>query len=297
MKLSELGIGKVLKDADFDWLGLTAEIYENKRVLAYVGSEKFIPELMNNSSITAVITSPQIATKIDEKLGKIITDNPKVDFFKLHNKLANDGFYRSSFGKQISTTATIMNNVNIIGDNVIIENNVLIEPNVTIYDNIIIKKNSIIRAGTVLGGEGFQLCSHDDQSFRVTSIGGVIIGENVEIQNNTCIDKGVFGNTVIGDFSKIDNLVHIAHDVKLGQNAFVVACSLVAGRVRTGKNVYIGPNCTISNGLTMGNNSKASLGSVVTRNIEENQTVTGNFAIEHSNFLKAFKIMLRSLKQ
>ena len=119
--------------------------------------------------------------------------------------------------------------------------------------------------------------------------GDVFIDENVEIQNNTCVDRGVFDRTYLGKNVKVDNLVHIAHDVKIGANTLVVACTLIGGRTRIGKNSYLGPNCTVKNGLNLGENSKVSMGSVVTKDVKDNEVVTGNFAIPHEQFIKNLK--------
>ena len=98
---------------------------------------------------------------------------------------------------------------------------------------------------------------------------------------------------MIGKNSKIYNLVHIAHDSKIGENTFITAGVIICGRVKVGKNSYLGPNCTIRNGLSLGENSKVSMGAVVTKNVGDSETVTGNFAVSHSKFLKLFKYLLK----
>ena len=85
--------------------------------------------------------------------------------------------------------------------------------------------------------------------------------------------------------------MHIAHDVKIGENTLVVACTLIGGRTKIGKNSYLGPNCTIKNGLNLGENSKVSMGAVVTKNVKDGEVVTGNFAIPHEQFIKNLKKM------
>ena len=105
-------------------------------------------------------------------------------------------------------------------------------------------------------------------------------------QNNVCIDKGVFDQTYIGKNVKIDNLVHIAHDVKIYENTLIIACSFIGGRTRISKNSLIGPNCTIKNGLLLGENSRVTMGAVVVMNVRNNEIVSGNFAIPHDQFMK-----------
>ena len=290
MKLSELNFGKVEKDGEFNWLGLTAEDYQGKKVLTFLNDEKYYKEIENNKSITCIITTDKVVQKIEKgKYGIIISKNPRKDFFELHNKLVKEDFYFTKKENKISEKAIISKRANIGEYNIIIEDDVIIESDVTIYENVTIKKGAIIRSGSRIGGNGFEFSRFGDEVLSISFAGDVLIEENVEVQNNTCIDRGVFDRTYLGKNVKVDNLVHIAHDVKIGENTLVVACTLIGGRTRIGKNSYLGPNCTVKNGLILGENSKVSMGSVVTKDVKDNEVVTGNFAIPHKQFIENLK--------
>lgn len=290
MKLSELNIGKILKDREFNWLGLTAEEYEDKQILTFLTDEKYISEIIANNSISCVITTKEITEKLkDLNYGILISENPRKTFFELHNKLVDEDFYFRKEKNNISSKAVISPKASIREYNINIEEGVIIEENVVIYPNVTIKKGSIIRANSTIGGNGFEFSKFGDKVLSIKFGGNVVIDENVEIQNNTCVDRGVFGTTYIGKNVKIDNLIHIAHDVVIGENTFVTACSEISGRVKIGKNSYFGPNSTVRNGIKIGENAKVSMGSVVTKNIEDNQIVTGNFARLHQEYLKYLK--------
>ncbi len=292
MKLSELVFGKIEKDGEFDWLGLTAEEYTGKKVLTFLNDEKYYKEIENNKSVTCIITTKEVLEKIKgNKYGIILSENPRKDFFELHNKLVKENFYFSKNENKISEKAKISKNANIGEYNIIIEDNVIIEAGVTIYENVTIKKGSIIRSGTRIGGNGFEFSRFGEEVLSIEFAGDVFIDENVEIQNNTCIDRGVFDRTYLGKNVKVDNLVHIAHDVKIGANTLVVACTLIGGRTKIGNNSYLGPNCTVKNGLILGENSKVSMGAVVTKDVKDNEVVTGNFAIPHKQFIENLKKM------
>ena len=294
MKLSDIKNVDVYKDVDFDWLGLTAEEYENKRVLTFLNDMKYYEEIKKNTTVVGIITTPEIAkTLLNDEYGLIVSNNPKKLFFQLHNSLAKKEFYYSKKSNNISSKAIISSQANIGEFNIVIEDNVIIEPNVTIYPNVIIKKGSIIKSGTILGTDGFQYSNFGDEIIKVESIGSLIIDENVIIQNNCVIDKGVFDKTIIGENTKLYNLIHIAHDCKIGNRCLITAGVVVCGRVKIGNNSYLGPNCTVKNGLRLGKNSRVSMGSVVTKNVEDNETVTGNFAISHTKFLKIFKYLIK----
>ena len=290
MKLSELVFGKIEKDGEFDWLGLTAEEYTGKKVLTFLNDEKYYKEIENNKSVTCIITTKEVLEKIKgNKYGIILSENPRKDFFELHNKLVKENFYFSKNENKISEKAIISEKATIGEYNIIIEEDVIIESNVTIYENVTIKKGSIIRSGTRIGGNGFEFSRFGEEVLSIEFAGDVFIDENVEIQNNTCIDRGVFDRTYLGKNVKVDNLVHIAHDVKIGANTLVVACTLIGGRTKIGNNSYLGPNCTVKNGLILGENSKVSMGAVVTKDVKDNEVVTGNFAIPHEQFIKNLK--------
>ena len=113
----------------------------------------------------------------------------------------------------------------------------------------------------------------------------------MEIQYNTCVDRAVYpwDNTMIGDFCKIDNLVHVAHAVKIKENVMVVAQSGIGGRVEIEPNTWVGFGATISNGLKIGESARANIGAVVTKNIDAGNSVSGNFAIKHERFLENLK--------
>jgi UDP-3-O-[3-hydroxymyristoyl] glucosamine N-acyltransferase len=290
MKLSDLNFGKVEKDGEFDWLGLTAEDYEGKKVLTFLNDEKYYKEIENNKSISCIVTTDEVAQKIEKgKYGIIISNNPRKDFFELHNKLVKENFYFTKRDNQISEKAYISEKANIGSYNIIIEDDVIIEAGVTIYENVTIKKGTIIKSGTILGADGFQYIRNKDDIIKVEPAGELEIAENVVIHNNSVIDKGIFGKTFIGENTKIYNLVHVAHDSKIGKNVFLTAGVIVCGRVKIGDNSYLGPNCTIKNGLFLDKNSKVSMGAVVTKNVNENEVVTGNFAISHEKFIENLK--------
>lgn len=290
MKLSELNFGKVENDAEFNWLGLTAEDYEGKKVLTFLNDEKYYKEIENNKSITCIITTDEVAQKIEkDKYGIIISNNPRKDFFELHNKLVKEDFYFTKRDNQISEKAYISEKANIGKYNIIIEDNIIIEAGVTIYENVTIRRGTTIKSGTILGADGFQYVRDREEIIKVEPAGELEIAENVVIHNNSVIDKGIFGKTFIGENTKIYNLVHVAHDSKIGKNVFLTAGVIVCGRVKISANSYLGPNCTIKNGLFLGENTKISMGSVVTKDVKDDEVVTGNFAIPHKQFIENLK--------
>jgi|TARA_R100000234_G_C4998059_1_gene178926 UDP-3-O-[3-hydroxymyristoyl] glucosamine N-acyltransferase len=142
---------------------------------------------------------------------------------------------------------------------------------------IVIGKGCDICETSRLGNEGFGF-EPDENGDLVffPHFGGVIIGNNVRIGSYTCIDRGNMRDTVVCDNVKIDNLVHVAHNVKIGKNTMVVAGAVICGSVEIGESCFIGANSTIRQHLKVGNNSIVGMGSVVTKNIPNNEVWAGN---------------------
>lgn len=281
---------QILNEKEFVTMALCGENIEFK-FCTFVDSEKYIQDISDNASM--IITTEVIASKLDgRKHGFILTNHPRLFFFSLHNFLAdNEKYVCRSFKTIISDRAKVSELAFISEENVIIEDGVIIEPFVTIYSNVQIEKNTIVRSGARIGGEGFEFKQKSGEIMPVRHLGGVRIKENVEIQNNTCVDRAVYpwDNTILGKNVKVDNLVHIAHGVKVGDNTMIVANSGIGGRTVIGQNSWIGFGTTIRNGICVGDNARVNMGAVVTKSVKDEEAVSGNFAIEHSKFIENLK--------
>lgn len=153
----------------------------------------------------------------------------------------------------------------------------IISPFVRIYDDVTIGKECFIKEGAVIGGAGFGFeRDKDGNRFRFPQIGGVRVGNHVDIGGNTCIDRGALSDTIIEDYAKIDNLCHIAHNAHIGKNAVVVACAEVSGSCVVGENTWVGPNASIRDQRNIGDNTMVGMGSVVVKNIGDNEVWAGN---------------------
>lgn len=298
MKISEIlkqsgdnfGITEILSDVEFETLALAiADV--DLDFCTFLDDVKYIESLREKG--TMIITTHEIAKEISDR-GLCISDNPRISFFKLHNYLVKRDDYRlyDEFETTIGEKCSISNLASIASKNVKIGNNVTIEEFVSIKENTIIGDNTFIGAGTIIGGEGYEFKRlSDGEVLSVKHYGWTRIGENVEVQYNTCIDKAIYpwDSTIVGDYCKIDNLVHIAHAVKLEKAVFLVAGSLLGGRTIIKDNTWVGVGTTISNGLIIGEEARVNIGAVVTRSIDANASVSGNFAIDHKKFIEFIK--------
>lgn len=291
--LKEMGIPHICKNEQrVSSLGLV-EYNDGKDVCTFVDNEYYLEKLSDN--IQMVLIGEDLLDTLKQyrkSYGICVVENPRLTYFRLHNYLVNDISYRrTDFKTQIGNNCNISSQAVIADKNIIIGNNVTIEEFAVIRENTVINDNSIIRAGCKIAGEGFEFKNTSEEVFHVSHIGGVIIGESVEIQYNTCIDKAIYpwDNTVIGDHVKIDNLVHIGHAVKVDSRTMIVANSGIGGRVSIGEDVWIGFGATIRNGIHIGDRARTNMGSVVTRNVGTEEAVTGNFAIPHKDFIANLK--------
>ena len=153
----------------------------------------------------------------------------------------------------------------VIGDRAAIGDNTLLHPNVAIYHSVAIGKNCIIHSGTVIGSDGFGFAPIRGGWQKIHQLGAVVIGDNVEIGSNTSIDRGALGNTVIGDNVIIDNLVHIAHNVKIGKGSAIAGCVGIAGSATLGEGCTVAGAVAINGHITIANNSHFHGGTIVTK--------------------------------
>lgn len=162
-----------------------------------------------------------------------------------------------------------------IGKHCFIGNNVFLYPGVKILDRCIIGDNTIIHANAVIGADGFGYRVSKMGLNKIPHIGIVRIGKNVEIGANTCIDRAAFEETVIGDGVKMDNLVHISHNVKVGPHSAILAQTALAGSVVTGMGCQIGAHVAIKDHVKIGNGVKIVAKTGIMKNLQDGEVVAG----------------------
>ena len=187
------------------------------------------------------------------------------------SKVSNDVFIHED--AQIGKNCSIGSYVK-IGPNVKIGDNCIIGDNVNIY-YAVIASNVKIYNGVKIGSEGFGFASNNKIFKKIPQLGRVIIGENVEIGCNSTIDRGSIGDTIISKNTMIDNLVHIAHNVKVGSNTIIAAMTGISGSTEIGNNVLIGGQVGVSGHIKIGDNVKIAAKSGIMKNISDNSNVGG----------------------
>ena len=263
--------------------------------LAFLANEKYVSQLAN-SSAEAVILSARHVCKIDGFSGALlILDNPYLGYAQISKWFdpaprAQDGLHPSAVvdkSAQIGANVSIGANAVVDADAVIADNCYLapgcyigarsqigegsrISANVSIYHDISIGSRAIIHSGAVIGADGFGFAPDGSGSWpKIYQIGGVVIGDNVEIGACTTIDRGALGDTRIGNGVIIDNHVQIAHNVVVGDNSAMAAYSAIAGSSMLGSNCILAGDACLVGHIEVCDNVQVMARSTVTKSIEK----------------------------
>ena len=278
-------------NANIEIIGVAPLSSAKHNQLSYINNNRYLDDLANTNA-GAVIISKDVAKKC--KTNALIVDNVYLAFAAVTNKFSNKTSYSSGIhhsvvtnnstiaaGCNIEKNVTIGNDCNIgpnsfIGNNVVIGNNVHIGPNVCILHRCIIGDNVEISSGSVIGSEGFGNARDDNNKWHtITHLGAVVIGDNVSIGANTTIDRGTIENTEIHSGVRIDNLVHIAHNVIIGQDCAIAGCTGIAGSTTLGKRCLIGGGVGILGHLEICDDAIINATTTVYKSITSPKTYTG----------------------
>ena len=163
----------------------------------------------------------------------------------------------------------------VIGSNTIIGKNCIISSNVSLYDEIILGDNVIVHSGTVIGCDGFGYVTVNEIHEKIPQTGNVLIGNNVEIGSNCAIDRATIGSTTIGEMTKIDNLVHIAHNVKIGKGCLLTAGFAIAGSSEVGNFCTFAGQVGVAPHLKIGDRSIVAAKSGITKSLKGDKVYAG----------------------
>lgn len=204
-----------------------------------------------------------------------------------------EGIYLGAFA-YISDGAKIGNNVKIypnvyVGDGVVIGDDTILHPGVRIYSDCIIGKRCILHAGVVIGSDGFGYAPDEKGVFsRVPQIGNVVLEDDVEIGANSTVDCATLGSTVLRKGVKIDNLVHLAHNVEIGDHSALAAQVGVAGSAKIGRHVMVGGQAGISGHLHIADGTKIVAQSGIPSTVKKAETLMGSPGIPIEDFKKSY---------
>jgi UDP-3-O-[3-hydroxymyristoyl] glucosamine N-acyltransferase len=260
-----------------------ADIESKDNLLSWC-SIKNIDQIKNiqKGTIICAVSVPEEFLK--KTCNYLLVENPRQFFMQVIGAFFSDKniTYQIEKSASVHASANISQNVK-IGHNVVIEEGVSVgEFSIIGHNTVILKHTKIgsnvkIGSNNTIGGVGFGYEKNETGSYDlVPHIGNVVIEDYVEIGNNTTIDRAVLGSTMLRKNAKIDNLVHIAHGVEIGENSLVIANAMVAGSVKVGKNVWIAPSASILNQKKVMDNAVIGMGAVVLKDVNQGEVIIGN---------------------
>lgn len=173
-----------------------------------------------------------------------------------------------------------------LGDNVVIGDGTVIKPGVKIYHNCVIGKNCTIHAGAVIGADGFGFAPVDGEYRKIPQLGNVVVGDNVEIGANTTIDRATMGSTQIDDGVKLDNLIQIAHNCRIGHATVMAAQGGVAGSTQIGDHCMIGGQVGFAGHISVGSNVQIGAQSGIPSDVHDGARIMGYPAIPAKDFAR-----------
>ena len=283
--------GKIIGDPNLSIIAIGTIQNSASGSISFLANRKY-KKYLKKTSASAIIASSEFE---DEIKAGIIVDDPYAAYAKissLFKKYPNpyDCIEPSYFvheSSEIDQSAIIGPNV-FIGPDCKIGENSIIHANASLVMNVKIGKNSIIHFNSVLGSDGFGYAPDKDRYIKIEQLGKLVIGDNVEIGAGCTIDRGAIENTEIHDGVKLDNLVHIAHNVILGKNSAIAASCAIAGSTIIGENLQMGGLSGILGHLEIADNVFIGAHTLITKSINK----PGNFvgimpAQDHKDWAKS----------
>lgn len=253
--------------------------------LTFVGDPvRYAPALAAALEAGAVVFVPDNLDLPEPGQGTLIlTANPRATFAQ-----ATAQYFAPPVEAGIAETARIHPSAIIdptasIGEYTVVRENAVIGARSEVRDHVVIGRNvrigsaALIKSHAVIGEEGFGMEKDaEGNNFRIPHLGSVTIGDSVEVGCFTTVCSGTISPTTIGDYSKVDDHVHISHNCRIERNVLITACAEVSGSVVLEDDVWLGPNSSIIQGLTLGKGSLLGIGAVALKSIPEGEVRVGN---------------------
>lgn len=306
-ELAELAGGSLKADPELKITGFRGAKSASSTELTYAESEFFLDMALNSNAGLILLTEELY----QERIPAIIVENPKLAYARLASCFSDERYYQPGIadsailgedfkaGEEISIHDRVLIGDNvvlgdrvriapgvIIGDNCEIGDDVLLHPGVKIMTDTLIGDRVEIQAGTVIGSDGYGYVSDGKKHFKIPQLGRVIIEDDVEIGALTAIDRAANEATIIGQGTKIDNLVQIGHNVEVGKHNLIVGQTGIGGSSKLGDYVTLAGQAGIEDHLEISDKATITAKAKVSKDIKEPGFYSGIPAREHREYLK-----------
>jgi UDP-3-O-[3-hydroxymyristoyl] glucosamine N-acyltransferase len=307
-ELAALVGGKVVGDGETRISEAAPFEAASEGAITFAASDRLIAQVESSDASAIIVPSGDYASA----KALLVVDQPKVAFAKILarltqkpfiatgiSELASIGraceiaeavsihpFVRLADGVSIGSGVTLHPGVS-IGKGCVVGEECTLHSNVVLYPGVRLGARVTIHAGTVLGSDGFGYVFDHNHQLKIPQTGRVEVGNDVEIGANCAIDRATFGATVVEDHVKIDNLVHIAHNCRIGANTVIVGCCGISGSVEIGRNCILAGQVGIADHIRVGDNVKILARAAVFKDVPSNSTISGTPARDHREELRA----------
>ncbi len=280
--------GELHGDASLVVTGLAPLETATPEHLSFLSNPRYQPQLLA-SQAACVIVAPQMQEAAITRGACIVTDQPYVYFARLTQlwKQGRDARKPAAIHPSaVVDSEAFVHPTASIGALCVVERgarigaDTVLKSRVTVGEDCVVGDRCIVHPGVVIGADGFGFAPDGDAWVKIEQLGAVLIGNDVEIGANTCIDRGALQDTVIEDGVKLDNLIQIGHNVRVGRNTAMAGCVGVAGSATIGEHCTVGGGAIILGHLTLGANVNISAATLVTKSILKPGHYTGIFPLD-----------------
>jgi len=291
--ISEYIDASIVGDADLEIHEIASIENAQEGSITFLSNPSY-SKFLEKTNASAVILKENIKTNI--KTTCLLSSDPYLAFAKLSKLFSDEIDFSNGLFKEstfVHDSATLGKGVKVgpnvyIGENCNIGDHTTVYPNSTILKDVSVGQDCIIHPNSVLGSDGFGYAPEKDSYKKIEQLGGLEIGNNVEIGAGCTIDRGAISNTTISDGVKLDNQVHIAHNVFLGSNSAIAACCAIAGSTQIGKNFKMGGLSGVLGHLQICDDVTVGAHTLITKSIKSAGNYIGIMpAQNHMNWSKS----------
>lgn len=311
-ELAEVAGGTVIGDGEIEISGAASIEAARSGEITFIAHDRYLPKL-GETEASAVIV-PEGVKAAGKPL--ICADNPQLAFVKVltlffgrpHQPKGIDPGARISSSARLGRDLSIYPHVFIgdrcriedrvtlypgvyVGEDSVIGEDSVLHPNVTVYSGSVIGKRVLLHSGVVIGADGFGFVKDGTRNVKIPQVGRVVIEDDVEVGANSTVDRAAMGETVIRRGVKIDNLVQVGHNVKIGEDSILVAQVGIAGSTKIGKNVILAGQVGVNDHIEIGDSVRVGGQSGVYHNLPAGQTFLGTPASPRGEWLRSAAII------